>query len=136
MNFKAHATMESYPAFKTKIRMDPMHFDTSALGSFECAVGSISATIGEVPIRLAIPFMKPGSKLPLIASVGGFRIKLDPFEAKFKGIHLQLSGAIGTKGLEGKMDCDVSCKTEMDVAGKLPVKIGAIKVSLSEEDDL
>src|ERR1017187_8427715 len=70
MNFKAHGKMRSNPSFNAKVKMDPLQFETSASASCECEVGRVSAHIGEIGIRFAIPFMKPRRKMPLVASAG------------------------------------------------------------------
>lgn len=136
MNFKAQGVMRSKPSIKSKIRMDPLQFDTSASGSFDCEVSRISAYIGEIGVRFAIPFMKPRRKLPMIASVGGFKIRLNPFQLRSKGIGLHVKGILGTKGSAAEMDMDVSCETEMEVAGKVPIKVGRIQMDLCEVDEL
>lgn len=134
MKFKARGTMESTPGFKSKLRMDPVQFDTSASGSLKLAVSPLSAKVGEIPIRLAIPFMKPRRRIPVVMSLGSFRIKIDRFKIKVRGISVDLGGTIGTKGVAAEVDCDVTCRTEMEVAGKVPLKLGSIKVNLAEEE--
>jgi len=54
MNFKATADAQQ-SVFNAKVKMDPLQFETSANASCECEVGRISAHIGEVGIRFAIP---------------------------------------------------------------------------------
>jgi hypothetical protein len=136
MNFKAHGKMRSNPSFNAKIKMDPLQFETSANASCECEVGRISAHIGEVGIRFAIPFMKPRRKLPLVASVGGFHIGLRPFQLRLKGISLHVAGVLGTKGSAGEVDAKVACETEMEVEGKIPIKVGRINLDLCDAADL
>jgi hypothetical protein len=64
MNLKARGKMRSSPFFNAKVKMDSLQFETSANASCDCEVGRVSAHIGEVGIRFAIPFMKPRRKLP------------------------------------------------------------------------
>jgi hypothetical protein len=97
-------------------------------------VGRVSAHIGEIGIRFAIPFMKPRRKMPLVASVGGFQIGLRPFQVRLKGISLHVAGVLGASA--GEVDAKVACETEMDVEGKFPVKVGRINVDLCEAADL
>jgi hypothetical protein len=136
MNFKAFGKMRSNPTFNAKVKMDPLQFETSANASCECEVGRISAHIGEVGIRFAIPFMKPRRKLPLVASVGGFHIRLRPFQIGIKGIGLHVAGVLGTKGSSGEVDAKVGCETEMEVEGKFPIKVGRINLDLCDAADL
>ena len=136
MNFKAFGKMRSNPTFNAKVKMDPLHFETSANASCEGEVGRISAHVGEIGIRFAIPFMKPRRKLPLVASVGGFHIRLRPFQMRLKGISLHVAGVLGTKGSSGEVDAKVGCETEMEVEGKFPIKVGRINVDLCDAADL
>jgi hypothetical protein len=134
MKFKARGTMQSTPGFKTKLRMEPVQFDTSATGSLELAISPISAKMGEIPIRLAIPFMKPRRAIPVVMSLGGFSVKFDRFKINVQGASVDLGGTIGTKGVAAEVDCDVTCRTEMEVAGQVPLKLGSIRVNLAEEE--
>jgi hypothetical protein len=136
MNFKAQGKMRSNPAFNAKIKMDPLQFETSASGSCECDVGRLSAHVGEIGIRFAIPFMKPRRKLPLVASVGGFHMRLRPFQVKLRGIGLHVAGVLGTQGSAAEVDAKVACETDMHVEGKFPVKVGRINLDLCEADEL
>ena len=136
MNFKLNGKMRSNPAFNAKIKMDPLHFETSANASCECEVGRISAHIGEVGIRFAIPFMRPRRKLPMVASVGGFHIRLRPFQVRLKGIGLHVAGVMGTHGSAGEVDAKVACETEVQAEGKVPIKVGRINMDLCEADEI
>lgn len=137
MNFKAHGVMRSDPSLKTKVRMDPMQFDAKADGSFDLEVGDLSLHIGEIGIRFAIPFMRPRRRLPMVASVGGFRIRTRPFSVRSKGIGVHVYGVLGKdEGVKGDVSMDVSCKTEMDVEGNLPVKVGRVQVDLCDADEM
>jgi hypothetical protein len=135
MNFKASGHMESHPSLKAKIRMDPVEFDASATSSFDCEISALNTYIGEIGVRFAIPFMRPRRKLPLVASVGGFHIRLRPFHVRSKGIALRAAGVFGTKGVSSEVDASVACQTRMDVEGTLPVKLGRIHMDLCEAEE-
>jgi hypothetical protein len=136
MNFKALGKMRSNPSFNAKVKMDPFQFETSASASCQCEVGRIDAHIGEIGIRCAIPFMKPRRKMPLVASVGGFHIRLRPFQVGIKGLGLHVAGVLGTKGSAGEVDAKVACETDMQVEGKFPIKVGRINLDLCEADEV
>jgi hypothetical protein len=136
MNFKAQGKMRGSPTFNAKVKMDPLQFETSASASCECDVGRLSAHVGEVGIRFAIPFMKPRRKLPLVASVGGFHIRLRPFQVKLKGIGLHVAGVLGTQGSAAEVEGKMACEAEMQVEGKFPVKVGRINLDFCEADEL
>jgi hypothetical protein len=137
MNFKAHGVMRSNPSFKNKVKMDPIQFDAKTEGSFDLEVGDLSLHIGEIGLRFAIPFMRPRGRLPMVATIGDFRIKTRPFSVRSKGIGVHVYGVVGKdKGLQGDIDVDVKCKTEMDVEGNVPVKVGRVQVDLCEADEM
>ena len=136
MNFKAHGLMKSNPTLNAKVKMDPNEFDTSVGGSFGLELGTLTAYIGEIGVRFAVPFLKPRRKLPMIATVGGFRIRLNPLKIQSKGVAFRVAGVLGTKGSVADLDVGVKCQTEMDVQGHVPVKVGKIQVDLCEAADL
>ena len=134
MKFKTHVAMQSYPDFNIETRLDPVDFNTSIQGSCEGAVSSISVTVDEIPIRVAVPFLKRREKMPVLASIGGLKITLSPFQVKAEGMAVQLQGVLGTKGITGKMDGKVNCKTEMEMDGRFSGKVGNFMVKLSDEE--
>jgi hypothetical protein len=136
VNFSALGKMRSHPSMTAKMRMDPLHVDTNLMGGCECEVSRMSAYVGEVGIRFAIPFMKPRRKLPLVASVGGFNIRLKPFHVKLKGISLHVAATVGAgTGASAEVETKVDCETEMDVKGKLP-KTGRINIDFCNAEEL
>jgi hypothetical protein len=136
VNFSALGKMRSHPSIHAKMRMDPLHLDTKLMGGMECEVGRMSAYVGEVGIRFAIPFMRPRRKIPLVASVGGFNIRLKPFHLKLKGISLHVAATAGAEnGVSGEVEAKVACETEMDVKGKLP-HAGRINIDFCNAEEL
>ena len=135
MKFKAHALMRSHPEFTVDAKVAPVGFESSLSGSVEGAISSISAAIDEFPVRLAIPFMRRRSVLPMVAAVGGVKFKLKPFSVKVGAESFQLKGIVGTGGLEGKMVCQVACNTEMDMNGRVGGKVGSLVLQLGDDDD-
>lgn len=134
MKFKTQVKMQSNPDFHIDANIDPFGFKTSAKGSFESSVSSIAFNVDEFPIRLAIPFLKRNGKLPVVASIGGFKIKLSPFHIKVEEAAVELEGLLGTKGITGKMDGKVGCETKMDMVGKLAGAEGTFKIIPGDED--
>jgi hypothetical protein len=135
MRFKTYAAMESHPDFDVEARLDPIDFNARVHGSCEVTVDSVSVDVGEIPIRVAIPFLKRRAKYPVLASVGGFRIAFSPFRVRTKGMTVQLEGVLGTKGIVGKMNGKIDCKTEMKADGKLVGRVGTFTVELGEDPD-
>jgi len=132
VNFKAFAKMESHPSVAAKVRLEPVKFETAIRGSCECRVGRLSAHVGDIGIRLAIPFLRPRRRLPLVATIGGFRFSVKPFDLRMSGMGLEVSGTVSNLAAEG--EAHVDCKTVLEAEGKLPVKVGSIQVNLGEEE--
>jgi hypothetical protein len=131
MNFKAFAKLQSHPSLTAKMRTEPLRFETTIKGSCECHVGRISAHVGDISIRLAIPFLHPRRRLPLVATIGGFRVGLKPFDLRLTGMDLGIVGAISELACE--CEARVACESELQAEGKLPVKLGRIQVELDED---
>jgi hypothetical protein len=134
MKFKSHGRLKGNPELAAKIRVEPLRFETAVAGSCECHVGAISAHIGDVRIRAAIPFMKPRPKLPLVATIGGFRIRLKPFDIRCGTKGIEVAGILGVGGISGEADARLACEMEGDVEGHLPMKSGRIHVDLDESE--
>ena len=124
MKFWARGLMKSTPNFKVAVKTEPLNVEASVNGALKGCVDSVSGALDEVPIKVAIPFMKckKGRKSPVVASIGGFKFKLDPFGVNVDGVSLNMNGVLGTGGIKSSLDCKVDCKTEMDVKGDAAVK--------------
>ena len=133
MKFKSHFAMRSCPEFKVDAKTNPIAFRTSIKGAFNCKVGAIALNIGEIPIRLTIPFLKGRERAPVAATIGGFGVKLNPFDISIDDLSLGLDGVLGCEGINTSMDCKVACKTEMDVVGVVSGKVAAAAFELEEE---
>jgi hypothetical protein len=134
MNFKARGKLSGNPELAAKIKVDPVRFETAIAGSCDCHVGAISAHIGDVRIRFAIPFMKPRRKLPLVATVGGFRVRLRPFDIRCGTKGIEVAGVIGVEGIGAEVEARAACEMEGEVDGRLPLKNGRIHVDLDESE--
>lgn len=135
MKFNLHTLMKSSPNFKIDTRLSPVNVEGRVSGSFKGSVSSISTHIDPIPIKVAIPFMKRKKRLTVVAMIGGFNIKLNPFTIKIEDASMQINGLLGTNGIEGSMDCQVACKTEMEMKGKVNGKIGTAVLDFCEDHD-
>jgi hypothetical protein len=131
VKFEAIGKMRSNPSVTAKVRLQPVTFQTALKGACECRVGRISAHVGDIRVRLAIPFLRPRRRLPLVATIGGFRVGVKPFDLSLTDLSLELSGTLQQISAEG--EAHVACETEITVDGKLPVKVGSIHVDLNED---
>lgn len=132
MNFKARGVLKANPTLAARVKLDPVKFETSVAGSMDCHVSALSGYVGDVRVRLAIPFLKPRRHLPLVGTIGGFRIRLKPFDIHCgtKGIHA--IGTLGSEGVSGEVTARVDCEMECHVDGDLPVKIGRVHFDVDE----
>lgn len=132
MKFKVFGRMKSCPAISLDTTINPLDFETSIHGGFHGELGPFKAYIGEIPIRLAIPFLK---RKPIIASIGGFPISLHRFQISVKEAGLDLKGVIGLKGIEAKVHSKIDCSTEMKLEGRVSGRFDLSDHDLDEEDD-
>lgn len=133
MKFKTQGRMRSSPNFKVDADVHPIGIDSTIAGSFEGGVSAIAASIGEIPVKVAIPFLKRKEKT-LIASIGGFKIKLNPFHIKVDNAKVHVKGTLGPDGIKGRLDCQVACRTDVDMSGEVTGKPGIFKLDLGEEE--
>lgn len=133
MKFKTFWKMRSSPDFKVDADMEPIGIDAGIEGAFEAAIGAISASVGAIPVRVAVPFLKRRGKV-LVASVGGFKARIDPMHLKLGCARAQIKGTLGEKGIKGKMDFKVACRTEADMCGEVTGRPGAIRLDFGEEE--
>jgi hypothetical protein len=133
MKFKAQGVMKSCPSFTTDVKAGPLDFESTAGARLEGTLGPVDASMDEIPIRLAIPFLRR-TKRPVVASIGGFKVKLNPFGIKVELANVHVKGILGTKGIEVKADARVDCKTDMKLKGELAGKGGVIEINLGDED--
>ena len=124
--------MQSCPSVKLDTNIDPLDFKTSINGHFHGELGPFAARIGEIPIRLAIPFLK---YRPVMASVGGFPIELDRFQVNVENAALDLDGTLGKKGIHASAEAKVDCETDMDLQGEVTGKVGLSQLDLIGDDE-
>jgi hypothetical protein len=136
MKVKGFATVDGHPEAKGKFSLNPIHFETSVHANMDLHVGSISAEISEVPIRLAIPFMKrKARKLMVIGSVGGIKVRLEPLRVTAERLSLDMEGVLGTKGIEGQAEGEMSCESRVKGKGLLEGTIVIPPIIFKEDDE-
>jgi hypothetical protein len=135
MNFKARGRMKASPEFVARVKMDPVRFETSLAGECGCHVSALTGHVGEIRVRLAIPFLKRRRRLPLVATIGDFHIRLQPFDVNLGLKHVHAAGTLGTEGLAGEIDAKMKCEMEGEVDGNLPIKLRPIHLDLDESGE-
>ena len=132
MKFKVFGRMRSCPSIKLDTDISPLDFKTSINGHFYGELGPFAAKIGEIPIRMTIPFLK---HRPIMISVGGFPVKLDRFQVNVAKAGLDLGGTDGLKGIHASVDSKVDCSTDMDLKGHVAGKVGLSHLDLIEDEE-
>ena len=132
MKFKVYGRMQSCPSIKLETDISPLDFKSYISGHFHGELGPFSAKVGEIPFRLAIPFLR---RRPVVmGSIGGFPIKLDRFQVNVEKAGLDLNGTIGLKGIHASADAKVDCATDVQLQGKVTGKVGLSHLDLGEEE--
>lgn len=134
MKFNSRIAMESRPDFHLDGVLAPLGFDASLHGGCHATLDSVSLTVGEVPIRLAIPFLKR-RRPPVFVSIGRFKATLGPLRLTTEGMHFELKGVVGTDGIRGEAKGGVDCETEMRVDGDIRGQAGKLTVEFDEAED-
>ncbi len=133
MKFKAYGRMQSAPTVELDAKIDPLKLDTTAGGSLQGQVGPFVARVGEIPIRVTVPFLR--RRRPVLASVGGFRIKLDAVQLEVASAAVDIKGVVGADGIDMKANAKVDCDTDMKVKGWASGQVNLPTVDLGEEPE-
>jgi len=132
MKFKVYGRMQSCPSVKLETDISPLSFRADINGHFKGELGPFSAEIGEIPFRLAIPFLK---RSPVVMGlIGGFPIKLDRFQVNVDKAALDVNGILGLEGIHASADAKVDCATDMQLQGQVMGKVGLSHFDLGEEE--
>jgi hypothetical protein len=135
VKIKAHAVMAGDPEVELRGKVKPIAFDCSAEGRLKFATGIIAAEIGELPVRLRIPFLRRPAALVVVGSLGPFDIRIHPLEAELGPVTVHASGVAGKEGVEGEVTGKVCCKTTFDVDGVIPGKVTRVAFDVGEQEN-
>jgi hypothetical protein len=132
MKFKVFGRMQSCPSIKLDTEISPLDFGACINGHFHGELGPVHARIGEIPFRLAIPFLR--RRPVLMGSIGGFPIKLDRFQINVEKAGLDVSGTLGLNGIQASAEAVVDCETDVQLQGTIMGKVGLSHLDLGEEE--
>jgi hypothetical protein len=137
MKFNAFGLMRSNPGFTMENHAGPIDFSANVKGSAKASIGAISIKVGEIPIKLRIPFLKHRHLPLVIGSIGGTTLKSDPFSLSIEEMGLSVNGILGNreKGLHVRTDAKVTCQTEMEASGRVGGKVGIGSIDLGDDCD-
>jgi hypothetical protein len=137
MKFNAFGLMKSNPGFSMENHIGPMDFSAQVKGSVRANIGAVSVKIGEIPLKLRIPFLKHHHHPVVIGSIGGTTLKIDPVSVSIEDMGLAVSGVLGNKekGLHVHTDAKVACQTEMEASGCVGGRVGIGSIDLGDDCD-
>ena len=133
MKFNAKGWMRSNPDFHLDADMAPLDFDLGVTGSFQATINAISGSVSEIPVKMAIPFLRRKEKQQVVASIGGFDLRLNPFNFQVKDAGIRLDGVVGKKGLKTSLDGKIGCNTEMNLKGGVDGKLGSVTMNFGDD---
>lgn len=136
MKFKTHGSVAGSPQFKIRARSEPIAFKAGAEGSFGLGVGPIDAHVGEIPLKVRIPFLRSGAGVRTVGAIGDFGVRVESFEVSAKGFGVRFDGTLGTEGIACDLDGTVACKMEMDLTGSVPGKVARASLELADGEDM
>lgn len=136
MKFQARGTMRSHPGFTLANKVEPFSLSAQVKGGVSGEVGAVKLGIGEVPVKLRIPFLKRCHPVLVIGTIGPVSVKLDPFTCSIKD--LAVTGDVwvgGKQGLVVMTEGKVVCSTDMAVDGVLTGNVSLGQVHLGAEPE-
>ena len=114
---KTRIEISSHPDVRLRIRAGPFRFEGGGEGSFALSTGDVHIRFEQIPIAIAIPFLR---RRVIAAAVGPFGVHVRPFEAQFRAFGIRASGALSDKGSELDLHGEGACKAEVEISGKVP----------------
>ena len=82
MNLKGHIGIAAHPDLRLRARMDRLDFALQGDATLALGTQTIRIEVGEVPLRLAIPFHR--HRRVVAGSLGPFRLTVRPIEATLR----------------------------------------------------
>ena len=134
MAFSTHLGISGNPEFDVKLKTAPLDFHIDGKTSLAFSTGPISGHVGEIPVRVRIPFLKHDHGYVVAASVGPFAAHLHEINATVRAFGVEIGGVLGRKGIEADVAGNVRCCMQVDVNGKMPGKVveAAVKAVFDE----
>jgi hypothetical protein len=136
MKFQARGNMRSSPGFTLRNQVQPFSCSAQIKGGLEAGIGEVRLGVGEVPIKLRIPFLKRRRPVLVIGTIGPASIQLDPFTCSVKD--LAIGGEVqfgGKQGLVVMTEGKVACSTEMTADGLLSGALSLGQVHLGDDPE-
>jgi len=122
MNIKALVDIAAHPDMRLRARVDRLDFAVEGKATLAVGTQTIRVAVGEVPLRLAIPFHR--HRRVVAGSIGPFHLTVHPIEATIRITEARSAGTLGgAEGITGELHCQGDCKAEIELAGDIPGKV-------------
>jgi hypothetical protein len=122
MNMKGRIGIAAHPDLRLRARMERLDFAMQGEATLAFGVGRIRVEVGEIPLRLAIPFHR--HRRVVVGSLGPFQLAVHPVEAAVRVSDVRTAGTLGgDEGFVADLHCEGNCKAEIDFAGEAPGRI-------------
>jgi hypothetical protein len=122
MKFGTRVTLHAHPDLNLRIDAAPLAFECHGSASFPLSTGPFEVSLKELPISLAIPFLRRRHRRVVVASVGPVRLRLNPIDVKLEARDISIGGVVGKEGISSTLHGTGACKAEIGVTGKVPIK--------------
>jgi hypothetical protein len=122
MNLKGVIGIAAHPDMRLRARLGQLNFTLEGGATLALATETIRLEVGEVPLRLAIPFHR--HRRVVAGSLGPFHLTVRPIEATVRIAEALTVGTLGgAEGIEAELHCQGNCKAEIEFAGEAPGKV-------------
>ncbi len=122
MNLKGRIGIAAHPDLRLRAKMDRVDFAMQGEATLAVGLGRIRVEVGEIPLRLAIPFHR--GRRVVAGSLGPFHLTVRPIEATLRVTEARAGGTLGgDDGFVADLHCQGNCKADIDFAGEAPGKI-------------
>ena len=135
MRFKTHAVIQGTPQFTIRAKHGPFAFEAGAEGTLKIATGAIAGRIDEIPITLAIPFLRRRGGVRTVASIGAFGVQIQPLDVEIRAFGVRCSGVLAKDGTSCGVDGQMACKMDVDLTGTVPGRVTKASIEMAGDDD-
>jgi hypothetical protein len=131
MNARTHISVAAHPDINLRVKMKPFEFQVGGEASFSLATGDIHFRVEEIPVHIAIPFLK---RRVAAGSVGPFGVHVKPFEARLDASGIDARGVLGKECAEAELHAVGNCTAEIELSGRLADKVVNAAIKTIVED--
>ena len=131
MTTRTSVEVSAHPDISLRLKTKPVEFKIGGEASFALTTGDIHVRVDEVPVTMAIPFLR---RRVVVGSLGPFGVHVRPFEAQMRAFGIDARGVLGREAGEAELAVIGNCKAEIEMSGKLPGKaLKAAVKTITEE---